>query len=93
MKFIKDYILPKSQSMQGFFKNLRDIGIDMEYNRGIPSGVRDSNGKFYSFKKLGITPLDLQVLSEKGRFNQITHRLESLEKARSNKEQDKNFER
>lgn len=93
MKFIKDYLLTyKAKSRQHFFELIRDNGMSVQYTRGIAAGVKDTNGKSYSWQKLGIQPSDFHGLDQRAHLLRMDQRLHQLEKARSKDEPDRNLE-
>ncbi len=94
MKFIKDYLLKyKAKSRQHFFELIRDNGMTVQYTRGgIPSGVKDTNGRSYSWQKLGIGPSDFNNLDQRYILLKMDDRLNKLEQLRDGKKTDRNLE-
>ncbi len=79
MKFIKD-LLERSSSRVEFARKLKSVGIGLDYNNdGSVKGVLDSNGKPYSWKKLGVTKEALIKLDERENLLKIDTRVRRLE--------------
>jgi len=94
MKFIKDHLLHhKAKSREHFFKLLMDNGFAVTYERGTPIGIKDTNGKKYTWQKLGIQTQDFYQLDQRARFLGIDERLRKLEQIRDDKQPDKSIER
>ncbi len=92
MKFIKDHLLHKAHSVPHFIKLIQDNGMHIKYDRGVPTGIEDTNGQKYSWKKLGISPADFHALDHKARLHRIDERLQKLEQARNGKQHDKTID-
>lgn len=94
MKFIKDHLLKrKAQSREHFYKLLMENGFVVKYKHQIPIGIEDTNGRSYSWQKLGISPDDFHHLDRAAQFLQMNDRLKKLEKCRTEQEQDRSPER
>ncbi|MEQ9263144.1 MAG: hypothetical protein RLP14_08290 [Owenweeksia sp.] len=92
MKFIKDHLLPKARSRQHFYEMLIDNGLFLTYHKGIPNGIMDTDGRAYSWKKLGIEPAHLMALDQKERLYSIDERLKKLEHLRSGQQPEQSIE-
>ncbi len=79
MKFIKYNVLAKSQSLQEFSQHIGDLGLTMEYKKGIPVGVRDFDNKLYTWKKIDITSKDFQMLEQREQMQKLHNRVDRLE--------------
>ena len=79
MKFVKYNVLAKSHSLQEFSQHIHDLGLTMEYKKGIPVGVRDFDNKLYTWKKLDITAKDFQMLEQREQMQRLHNRVNRLE--------------
>lgn len=81
MHFIKHRLLPRARSVQGFYNSIMSTGLSLDFDRdGIPSGVIDTNGKRYSWKKLGITQSDFDRLAYREDLTRLENKVSQLEK-------------
>ncbi len=92
MKFVKDHLLPKANSRKHFYEMLIDNGLFLTYHNGIPSGIMDTDGRKYSWKKLGIEPAQFFALDQKEQLHHIDERLKKLEHLRSDHQPERSIE-